>query len=598
MKDLCKAAVPLGYLKKNIYQIIIIVISLFVIFPFVYITQYNIPGASDDILHGWLKADMSYFEGIWSWYSTGYNGRFANAFFMQIPGRIFLEPWFGKSFPLVLFACLYFSFFYLLKAYNGLKNRTNFFYATVLLAFLLSQTPDTHQFYWFSGSSVYILPAIFYFIFIALQIKGTKKPSSGLNTFLSILLLFFIIGSHENWMIIGFITSLLFFINPLLQKNRLPKGQIWIMVFTLVFAGFVLFAPGTTHRMAMEGTQVQNSDFWASISLAPLNISNFFSNWFLNWGSLISVFGIMILSSQKREYRNVLKSYSAEFWMYLSLIFILLGAFILLYSLGHFVELRIRGMVPTFISCLIALLIFVDLICENDKIRHNFSQFSKKNGYFVLSIGLIVLFTNSANLKNAYLDILTGNAKEAAIQSTWVQNYLKTTSEKIVYVPQLNRKTKTLYTFIIPEKPEGWYHWAATKYFNKEKIILNYNITLNDFIEMRSNNRGIMLYSKSKYCPINTYNINDLQKKENTRINVKASFFNCDPDSKAMLVFESDPLWQAYFIKDIIDENNKIDFNWDFPADSTFNKSILKVYFLNSFDDVVLIDSFESKIVE
>ena len=139
------------FLSNNIHIILIVVVSLFVIFPFVFLTQYNVPGASDDLLHVWF-----------------------NAFFMQLSGRFFLESWFGKTFPILLFVGLFFAIFSLFQSHQKQTSK-NMLYSLVLLAFFLAKTPDIHQFFWFSGSTVYVIPAIFYFRFISLQIKHLNK---------------------------------------------------------------------------------------------------------------------------------------------------------------------------------------------------------------------------------------------------------------------------------------------------------------------------------------------------------------------------------------------------------------------------------------
>lgn len=587
-----------SYVNENIYSIIVVLLCLFAIFPFVFLAQYNVPGASDDLLHGWFKADMKYFEGIWSWYSGGCNGRFANAFIMQVPGRFFLNVGFGKVFPLFLMSILFYSIFYLFQVYNKKSNiKKSLFYSLILISFYLAITPDIHQFYWFSGATVYVLPAVFYFFFLGMQIKAIETKLTPWKVILSVLLLFFIIGSNENWMIIGFITSVLFFINPFLLKKRPTKGQMWVLVFTLIFVSLVVFAPGTTFRMTMEGQKTANADFFASLSLAAFSLSNLFVDWFLNWGSIITVFGLLIIASHEKKQSNALAHFSNQFMFYLLISLIFAGIFIILYSLGHFLPLRVRGVVPTFFTCTIILIFIIGRLGQNEKLKSKINLFSRKSGMFILSIGMLLVFASSSNVKNAYTDIFSGDAKETAEQSIWVQNYMKNYASDELHIPQLNRNTKTLYTFYIPENPHGWYHWVTAIYFDIKTISIDYTRSLDEFIAMKSNTDGIIVNSTNKFGPVSDFLISDIIQKELPKIRVKVNVYEISPESKAMLVFESDPLWKGFLINEIKDDKGNIDFTWDFPVDSMFNSNVLKVYILNPKDDTVLMKPVSGEII-
>jgi len=585
-------------INANAYSIIIIILCLFVIFPFVFLAQYNIPGASDDLFHGWFKIDKSYFEGIWSWYSDGYNGRFANAFFMLLPDRFFLKPGFGKVFPLFLMSMLFVSIFYLIKAYNRKSNtRKNLFFTTVLFSFYLAITPDIHQFYWYSGATVYVVPAVFYFFYLGLQLKAIQTKLSVWKVILSILLLFFVVGSNENWMVIGLVTSVLFFVNPILLKKRPTIGQILILAFTLIFAFMVVFAPGTSDRISAEGQRIVNANFLASFSLATFNIFDFLTKWFLNWGGLITMLGMLIVFSHESNRNNVLKSFSNKFIIYLLLLLIFAGILIMLYSLGHFVPIRERGVVPTFFLSTLVLVFIVFRLSQHDKLKSKLNYFTKKTGFFILSVGMIFIFSNSSNVKNAYSDIFSENAKEAAEQSVWVQNYIKCNTSSEILIPQLNRKTKTLYTFYIPENQNGWYHWAAVKYFNKKKILIDKTRTLEEFIKIKSNPDGHVINSGNMFCDIGGFNIDDVLQKDAPNIHVKATICHISSESEAKLVFESNPFWKGILITDIMDEDGNIDFIWRLPLDSTFNQDVLKVYLFNPLNDNVLVKPISAEII-
>ena len=98
-------------------QLLICLVSVVLIAPFLYISQYNVPGASDDFFHGfYLLEEGGYFSGVWEWYSSGYNSRYSNALFMQVPGRPFLSFGFGAVFPVISFSFLFVSIYSFVKA--------------------------------------------------------------------------------------------------------------------------------------------------------------------------------------------------------------------------------------------------------------------------------------------------------------------------------------------------------------------------------------------------------------------------------------------------------------------------------------------------
>jgi len=591
------------YNEGNFLLLIIIILCLFAIFPFLYLIQYNITGASDDLAHGFYLIDKSYIDGILTWYNNGYNGRYANAVIMQIPERPFLNLNFGKVFPAVLLLFMSTSLFYLLNSVNGKINwKNNLLYTLLILTFFLSFTPSIHQFFWFSGATVYIFPTICYFFLLGLLIGHFNKKYGILKIIISALLLFFVIGSHENWMVIGLITVLLFVVNTFLKKERLKPSSYFILIWTLLLVSFVLFAPGTTQRMAGESTKSSNADIWGSFCYALIYSGTYIKEWFLNIGVLITLAGIAISPQKQSLNKQYFKSFSNIFLFLVAFIFIYSSFFILLYSLGISREIRLRGVLPGFfISSLIIFYLIKELNLKL-KTKKFFNKITKTTSYIVITIGLFIGISSSSNIHNAYDDILSGNAKEASEQILWMKKYIESSSEKELRLPQVNTKTKSLLLFFVPYSSDTWYSWAVDKYY-KKSITLDKSISFDEFKfynDTTGSENYVKLCEKKKYSYSYKFSLNNISKSNKETIVVEAKIGNhnlISKDNKCMLVFDCAPFWKGYYIKDIIQKSGYIQINQIIPKIDNPEQDILKVYFFNPSNDTIIIEKMNAKIL-
>lgn len=591
------------YSEGNILFYLIILLCLFAIFPFIYLIQYNIPGASDDMAHGFLFIDKSYFDGIYTWYTKGYNGRFANAFFMQLPGRPFLNTGFGKVFPFFTFTCFFASIFYLLNSINGKINwKNNLFFSLLIFTYFLAFTPSVQQFYWYSGTTVYILPAIFYFVLLSLLIKNFNKKFSAFKLIIATLLLFFIIGSHENWMIIGLITVFFFIANSLLSKEKIIFSSYFILIWAIILASFVLFAPGTTHRMSGEGGVSGNADLWGSLCHSVLYSGSYIKDWFLNIGFVISFIGLIFLPQSKTVKSDTLKEYSNILLLIIAFAFIFISFFILLYSLGLHVKLRLRGILPGFFTSSIIIFYLARRLSMNSRISSLTDKISKNANYIIIITGLVLGISSSPNINNAYTDIFSGNAKEASQQILWLQNFINKSKEKELRIPQLNLKTKTLYLLSIPYPEDGWNSWTINTYFHK-KIILDTNITFEEFLFINdplNSTKEVQLSPNRQYSPGFKISLDSIMESQKQSVLVRAkikNFASITANTKCMLVFDCKPYWKGFYLKDLIKESDFINFQLKIPDIENPPTRVLKVYFYNPGNDTVIISKMDVKLL-
>lgn len=473
--------------KEKILLFLIVVLSFFGILPFLLLCQYNVPGASDDLWHAMNMTNRSYFDAIWRWYYLdGYNGRYANAFFMLIPGRIFMKSWFGVVFPISVFISMFLSIWYMMRAVVPKETKLSWIFAMILLTFMVAAAPHIIQFYWYSGATVYVVPTILFFLLLGMLIRYFEDLNAIRIVILAILL-FFITGSNENWAIVSMLTVFMFVFNQLLSKKLTTKQ--WIVCgLTLLFFVMIIFAPGSSRRLAAEPaiSTRPNADLTGSLVMSVFHIAEYCNKWFLNFGSILLLFGAFLFNRVYK--RNVLSKVHIVLLGALFLLILFSGILILLFSLGHFEPIRQRGLMPIFMAEIpLAILITVRL---GEKIREKTTciiQVPTYIQYCILLVGLIFVISSSVNIRNAYSDIISGNAKSDAEENLWMQNYLMTSEDDVISMPQFQHKSKTLYYLPIPTKNPSWDHWLVTTYFHKKEITIDNTISMDEFRKQHSN---------------------------------------------------------------------------------------------------------------
>jgi hypothetical protein len=588
------------YVNGNIFYFIIIAICLYAIFPFVYLIQYNLPGASDDVLHSFYLKDKSYFNGIMTWYKTGYNGRFANAVLMQLPERPFMNIWFARSFPLLLILSLTISIYYFITSFKTKDTKNNLLFSLLTMTFFMSYTPSIHQFYWYSGSSVYIVPTILYFFLLGILIRYFNKKMNFFHILFSIICIFFIIGSHESWMIIGFLTILIFFVNEIYNKRKLKLSSYIIIFWALTLLLLFLLAPGNSHRLVGESNSAENANLWASASLSLLKTGTFIKDWYLNIGFIIIAIGILIHPIKDQTNKTNSKHSLSIYILVLSIVLtVFISTFIVMFSLGHLKDFRLRGILPGyFVSTILVIILLKFLNLRQIKL---FKKTTINTSLFLISIGLGLLVSNSKNVKNAYIDIFSKNAKIESEQILWTYNFIINSKENVLSIPMINRMTKTLY---LPKVPEvgSFYSWALDQYFNK-KIVVNKNISYEKFHFQNDTTISkceVKLSQNNQFSCSYKFPIDEINKSAERTFLVQAKIKNpedINKDTKTMIVFDSSPYWKGFYLKDLVDTTGFLYFKHKVPKNYNYDNNEFKVYFYNPSNDSIVISKINVTIL-
>lgn len=578
--------------ENIIIKILLLLLILCVLIPSLYISIYNTPGASDDVFHGFFQLEKSYFSGIYYWYKDGYNGRFSNSFFMQLPGRPFMNLGFAKVFPIVSFILLFVAIFYWIKGFSKeLSFQKLALFSGMLLVYFISYTPNIQQFYWYSGYTVYVLPGIFYFFMLGFLLRFFNQSQSILKIIILSILLFFLVGSHENWMILTGMTVYFFVFNTIINQEKIHKTTIYLLVITTVLCGLMLFAPGTSNRIVNEGNGTNNRDLLASFSFAIFHSGEFILLWFFKSGLFIAGIAIMLMKKTNEEKSKFYFSNKITINMVVFLLVVYSGLFVLIYSLGLYYPLRTRGIVPNFfVSSLIFLAMFLNLSQTKliESIKNNINDTVI---YVLFFVSTFVCVFNSENVKNIYNDFISGDAKIQAEQSQWLLKYISESKEENLEIPQLDRKSKTLYSIEIPKQNEGWFFWATRTFYKKTSIVENKNISLKGFIENyeRIKNTSITsiegIKNSSPYSNTKIYDIEEIKGKT-IKVNVIVEGQNINELSA--LVFESYPYRFSLKLISLIKEGGILDYNYEVPSELNSNENKkLKVYIHNPTDDII-----------
>ncbi|MDR2009185.1 MAG: DUF6056 family protein [Bacteroidales bacterium] len=464
--------------------VLIILCSLSIIFPFIYLSFLNVPGAEDDLFHGFFYEDKSFFDGIFYWYQSGYNGRYANAVFMQLPGRPFMEIWFARTFPIVMICGIFCGILYLFDAVNRKDWKNNIIYSLLILAFFVAYVPDIHLFHWYSGATVYIVPAVFYLFLLGNFIKYFNKSSSFFYIVSSIILMFFIIGSHENWMIITLVTIALFFLNSILKKEAIKWHSLLILFFAVIFTAAMVFAPGTNRRLNDESTSSPNRNIKEAIKYSFIHMWKPILKWYFNIGSLLCFLGVLCMPKKTTE---KLKNFIPKGILFILFLFVIyFGFFVIIFSVTNDnIKYFSRGYAPNFFVATLIILLLIYKISWHPGIVKISQKLNKNISNLLILSGFIVIFFISPNVLRAYSDIISGNARKETSENAWVQNYLKNCAEYSLKIPEFNRKTNTIMFFhVSPQKGDYWY-WLTEAYFKKD-VTLDHSITIEEFIKLNS----------------------------------------------------------------------------------------------------------------
>jgi len=259
----------------------------------------------------------------------------------------------------------------------------------------------------------------------------------------------------------------------------------------------------------------------------------------------------------------------------------------LLYALGHLNinSVLIRGVALNFFAATLLLLFTIYKISASGLLLPLSLRMNPNTGIFLILMGVIIAFSSSNNLKNAYLDIFTGNAKKESAQNLWVRRYIENSTQESLLIPQFNKNSKTLFFFDIPHSRKDWEYWVDSIYFKKD-ILTDYTQSIDDFIEMNSPKYFYTLNDSNKYSYIYKFNSERINQSKEKKIIVNALLKGDIPD-EAKLFFSNEYNKDHIQLKNIA-KNSLL--YYEYKIDSLDIHNTLDIYIYNDSENELKIN--------
>jgi hypothetical protein len=453
---------------KESKQTYLVLFLLFIaIIPYCYLSFFTHP-ISDDFAFASLFRKQEYFDLLKGTY-LNWNGRYASNIFIYLNPISFGSFTGYKFIPAATMILLIVAISFLTKeVFFHLPKTKQLIITLVLTIIFLHNIPIISEgIYWFTSAVTYqlgIIATVFYF---ALFINIILKKKKGLSVIFLSILLFFICGFNEGLtFLIVFILALISFVFYY-KKLRGKKIIVTQFFLAVLFASFMIFAPGNEFR----GETYQNAhNFPHSFIYSILQIGRFSFNWIVSIPLICSSLLYYDFNSKIRE-ENIFFAISFHLNKWISLLILFVLIFICVFP-----PYWATGILGQHRTLNIAYFFFIIMWFINLTVWFNYFQNIKiwrPSNKINLSVKLLFIsgILLTGNGYNALHDIISGSAKSYNIelsQRHQILNKAKESAQKKLVLPQIISKPKCLFVSDITEDPSYWTNQAYNTYFKLE----------------------------------------------------------------------------------------------------------------------------------
>ena len=468
--------------SKKIFQggLILIIIVLF--FPFIFGCFFAHPIADD-----WCYACGN--RTLFTQFSnTG--GRLIPYTLLSIkpiyePHLYFLAPLLGL---VVVFSSLVYFYFSILNC----GTRKILLISVLTLLMFLTGMPSLNQsFYWFTGLTAYIFPAIFLTLLISFFIrKYNNNEEYNIFSYIKLTTLFILaLFTHElNTVSVGLVLGC-FFIFDYSKNKKIFNIYSLFIVFYLIGSFIVFQIPGNVKRSSRNSP---NIDLNAIIDSSKYAISEGiidFVNWFIISPEMLFftiVFLLLNLAGSKLKYK----------FNHKTSLFIIGSLYCFIFSYYFFGFLALGSEIPkakirmkntifiiSFISYIIILVTFILPLLK--KVLMKLADFNQNKLSFILVFFIALSLYSNENMKNITADILSGEMKKHRKEYLERDLFLLKNENSFVrvdkweYYPNSICSMKTDFCYTL----RGAYA-CYRKYYNKSNIVSNKDLSKEDVIEI------------------------------------------------------------------------------------------------------------------
>ncbi len=434
--------------RLNTSALIVILLCLYTLFPFVYISKYDHP-QSDDYFTV-MQYRKNSFLGIQVTNFEKWSGRYTSF------ALSYLNP-LGKNNLAAYrlfsaFLILLISFSISLLVWQVFRPYFNILNIAALSGFFITlyfmAMPSISQgIYWFSAYKVFQVSNILTLWFLSVICRIHSGPVSGYNYFLkivSVLLLVLIIGGNSISIII--INSVIISLNlySLLHLKKANRYYIVLFIVSLIFTLIFISAPGNYHRV--QGFQYSENPVLSLTAAFGLTTVSFFK-----WGLPVIVFSLVYVLLWGNSL--VKKIEEENFFRRIRFVHSF-PAFVIVLFLMYFVYAWLTGSKPVGRADNVFYLYFIAGWFFNLNVlllqiyKHKDPEFLQANsiiGVLIITAFVMVIFSVDNNISTAYIDIISGKAKKYDRELTARYELIKTCEKDTCIVPALKNIPKTLF---------------------------------------------------------------------------------------------------------------------------------------------------------
>ena len=451
---------------------VLIIAGIYVLLPFLYIARYDHPSADDysysitfsaqGLLHTFRESYLfwsgRYFSHVISWFnptryhSLGYYRLFAVCLILIFAGAV---VWMIRS---------------LTKEYLSFRQVLGLSGLFIFLYF--SKAPSIPEaFYWFTSSSIYQLANIFMMLLLAtlVRLKTNAKPS--LLLWCSVLCVA-VIGCNEVSLIITVLFICFYALSQYIKSRRPDIYFTSLCGVCLIFAAIEILAPGNYMRMGV----FKRSMLWTfvgSLSISGVYLSQWITPIVIATVLYIPLFGISIARGMADTNRMFDISLRKFLWYYIGTVCFLL-VFIVWVADGSSLG-RIFDVIYLYV--LLGYFFFLQiLLCKNISRLEKWDQYKKGLSLLGLAVFLAGLFDINNNVSTAYIDVVSGKAKEYDHALSTRERTVKECVSDTCFVPALPDAPATIfYTDLRPlsDAPGLWITGSYAKYLDKHVVIID-----------------------------------------------------------------------------------------------------------------------------
>jgi hypothetical protein len=246
-----------------------------------------------------------------------YDGRYFTSFLFAAVNPLKIESYFlYKCIPIALMMGLFYAFYQLFKTFITNSRQFAIAYSCILFILFLSRNPNVpYTFYYMISSYVYLVPSIFFLLFISLSFQLITSKNQELSLLLYIVFCVFAFsGGNELLLIPGLVWfSILVFINNYFKHQ---KGKVLFLVFfNILCAYFIVFtSPGTNDFLAANPEEINFIYLIQALQKSILFSSSIFITWIKgNYNLIFMLAAFMALMKTDKGIKSIELPFKAIF---------------------------------------------------------------------------------------------------------------------------------------------------------------------------------------------------------------------------------------------------------------------------------------------